>query len=191
MPRPLRVLVDRLALIFAALMLVVAIMLALSGRPGASTLLSSLLLLVLGYALLRTSLGLREPVLQLLGWLGALAAAGFIVISQAWVWGLFGQSSQDGYARWFLPSCALAAFAAFTADVALLHRIVLHGMYARIVRGAAIAAMGMHIRNTGWYRTRVNYTNCLDCHCVAWNIFAAPNFFSVSKETTGPKTTIA
>jgi len=142
-PHALRVLVDRVVLIGAAVMLVGVIVLTLSGRPGASTLLSSLLLLVLGYALLRTSLRLREPVLQLLGWLGALAAAGFIVISQAWVWGLFGQSSQDGYARWFLPSCALAAFAAFTTDVALLHRIVLHGMYARIVRGAAIAAMGM------------------------------------------------
>lgn len=143
MPHALRVLVDRVVLIGAAVMPVGVIVLTLSGRPSASMLLSSLLLLLVGYALLRTSLRLREPVLQLLGWLGALAAAGFIVISQAWVWGLFGQSSQDGYARWFLPSCALAAFAAFTADVALLHRIVLHGMYARIVRGAAIAAMGM------------------------------------------------
>ena len=143
MHRALRVLVDRLALIGAALMLVVAIMLALSGRPGASTLLSSVLLLVLGYALLRTSLRLRAPVLQLLGWLGALAAAGFIVISQAWVWGLFGQTNQGGYQQWFLPSFALAAFAAFTADVALLHRIVLHGVVARVVRGAAIAAMAV------------------------------------------------
>ena len=143
MPRALRVLVDRIALIGAALMLVAVIVLALSGRPGASTLLSSLLLLLVGYALLRTSLGLREPVLQLLGWLGALAAAGFIVITQAWVWGVVGQSSPDGFAQWFLPSCALAAFAAFTADVALLHGMVLHGMYARIVRGAAIAAMGV------------------------------------------------
>jgi hypothetical protein len=106
------VLVDRLALIGAALMLVVAIMLALSGRPGASTLLSSLLLLLVGYALLRTSLGLRAPVLQLLGWLGALAAAGFIVISQAWVWGLFAAGNADRFAQWGL-SCSLAAFAAF------------------------------------------------------------------------------
>jgi len=137
------VLVDRIALIGAALMLVAVIVLDLSGRPSAFTLLSSLLLLLVGYALLRTSLRLREPMLQLLGWLGALAAAGFIVITQAWVWGLVGQSNPDGFAQWFLPSCALAAFAAFTADVALLHRIVLHGLVARIVRGAAIATMGV------------------------------------------------
>ena len=142
MPRALRVLVDRVVLIGAAVMLVGVIVLALSGRPSASMLLSSLLLLLVGYALLRTSLRLREPVLQLLGWLGALAAAGFIVISQAWVWGLFAAGNADRSSQWVL-SCSLAAFATFTADVALLHRIVLHGMFARIVRGAAIAAMGV------------------------------------------------
>jgi hypothetical protein len=141
--RAIRVLVDRLALIGAGVLLVALLIPAMAGKPGASTLLSSLLLLLLGYALLRTSLRLREPVLQLLGWMGALAAAGFIVITQAWVWGLVGQSNPDGFAQWFLPSCALAAFAAFTADVALLHRIVLHGMPVRIVRGVAIAAMGV------------------------------------------------
>ena len=142
MPRALRVLVDRVVLIGAAVMLVAVIALAASGSSVAATLGSSLLLLVVGWVLLRTTLQLRAPILHLLGWAGALAAAGFIVITQAWVWGLFAAGNADRFAQWGL-SCSLAAFAAFVCDVAVLHRVVLHGMYARIVRGAAIAAMGM------------------------------------------------
>ena len=142
MPRALWVLVDRVVLIGAAVMLVAVIALAASGNSVGATLGSSQLLLVVGWVLLRTSLQLRAPILHLLGWAGALAAAGFIVITQAWVWGLFAAGNADRFAQWGL-SCSLAAFAAFVCDVAVLHRVVLHGMYARIVRGAAIAAMGM------------------------------------------------
>ena len=142
MPRALWVLVDRVVLIGAAVMLVAVIALAASGNSVGATLGSSQLLLVVGWVLLRTSLQLRAPILHLLGWAGALAAAGFIVITQAWVWGLFATGNAERFAQWGL-SCSLAAFAAFVCDVAVLHRVVLHGMYARIVRGAAIAAMGM------------------------------------------------
>ncbi|MEY4769915.1 MAG: hypothetical protein RIQ40_655 [Planctomycetota bacterium] len=142
MPRALRVLVDRVVLIGAAVMLVGVIALAASGSSIAAKLGSSLLLLAVGWVLLRTSLQLRAPILHLLGWAGAVAAAGFIVITQAWVWGLFAAGNADRFVQWVL-SCSLAAFAAFVCDVAVLHRVVLHGMFARIVRGAAIAAMGV------------------------------------------------
>lgn len=138
---PTRVTIDRLAIIAAAVLLVLVILLALSGSSRADQLLPSLLVLVIGYALVRGSLLLQGPVLRLLGMLGAMAAGGCMLVTLAWSWNLLRTANSDGFRQWVLPSLSLAAFAAFTADVGLLHRNPVRGVGARVARGLAAVCM--------------------------------------------------
>lgn len=139
---PTRVLLDRLALIAAAVILVFVILLAFAGNSSVDQWLVSLLVLMVGYALVRGSLLLQGPVLRLLGLLGAIAAGGCTLVVLASSWRVLGKTNADSFRQWVLPSMSLAAFAAFTAYVGLLHRRPVRGIAARVARGLAVACMG-------------------------------------------------